>query len=310
MLKQGNSRREIAKKLNASPQIITECNKELKQALEWNSKQWELGKDDIKKLDLIKNLTPKQIEEILYHNEILKTKDKKEIITEEIWHALFGAIGDTHLGSKKCNYEWLNKYYDEIEKRGVKTVLHAWDIVDGFGVYKWHTFELAKHSMDEQIEDVNKNYPKREWIDTYYILGNHDEARLKLAWYDISKSIDVLRNDLHSLGFYNARIKLNGVDIELHHWGWSNSYSVSYKPQKYLENTDPKDQPNVYLLWHFHTAMYMFYRKIHAFMVWAFQWETLLAKRFKLGNTNGGWIIDVSLDNQGWTIINMEFIKV
>jgi hypothetical protein len=71
--------------------------------------------------------------------------------------------------------------------------------------------------MNDQINDVIDNYPKRDGIDTYYILGNHDENWLKLVGYDISKTIDMIRTDLHCLGWYNARIKLNGVDVELHH---------------------------------------------------------------------------------------------
>jgi hypothetical protein len=51
--------------------------------------------------------------------------------------------------------------------------------------------------MDEQIQDVIDNYPKRDGIDTYYVLGNHDEQRLKIAGYDISKSIDNMRDDMH-----------------------------------------------------------------------------------------------------------------
>lgn len=266
-------------------------------------------KQELELLKIVNGFTPEQLKEILYHSQLALKKDI-EIWKQESWHALFGAIWDSHFGSKACNYEWINRYYDELEKRWVKTVLHAWDIVDWYWVYKWHTFELAKLSMDDQINDVIENYPKRDWIDTYYILWNHDEARLKLVWYDISKQIDLLRKDMHCLGWYNARIKIDWVDVELHHWGGSNSYSLSYKPQKYLENVNPKDQPNVYLLWHFHSALYMFYRKIHAFMVGSFQNETLLSKRFKLGNTQWWWIIDVSLDDKWGTIINMEFISV
>lgn len=267
------------------------------------------SKKDMEILKIVAWLSPAELKEILYHTK-LNTKKSVEIGSSKTWHAVFWAIWDTHFWSKACNYEWVNRFYDEMEKRWVKTVLHAGDIVDWYWVYKWHTFELAKLSMDDQIQDVVQNYPKKEWIDTYYILGNHDEAWLKLVGYDISKTIDLLRKDMHSLGWYNARIKIDWVDIELHHWGGGNAYSVSYKPQKYLENVNPKDQPNVYLLWHFHTAMYMFYRKIHAFMVGSFQNETLLSKRFKLGNTQWWWVVDVMLDDKWWTIINMEFIQV
>jgi DNA invertase Pin-like site-specific DNA recombinase len=39
MLRQGNNQREIAKKLKTSPNIVSECSKELKQVLELESKQ-------------------------------------------------------------------------------------------------------------------------------------------------------------------------------------------------------------------------------------------------------------------------------
>lgn len=269
----------------------------------------EISKEDEKKLGLVKNLSSKQIEEILYHNTIAKNTDKVSIVTEEIWHALFGAIGDTHFGSKHTDYEWLHKYYDKCKERWVKTVLHAGDLVDWIGVYKWHNFELAKHWADDQLKDVVDNYPKIDWIDTYYIGGNHDESLLKLVGYDILKQVELLRKDMHFLGWYDATIDVNWIKSELHHWGWGNAYSISYKPQKYLETIDPKDQPNVFLEWHFHSALYMFYRKIHTFMVASFQKPTLFSTRMKFGNTRWGWIVEVWLDNQWGTRIVLEFIK-
>lgn len=282
------------------PEQEKEIEKE--QVVTWTKKELEL-------LKIVEWFTPSQLKEILHHSQT-NTHNEVEIGSKEIWHAIFWAIGDTHFWSKACNYDWLLKYYERCKERWVKTVLHAGDMVDWYGIYKGQTFELSKHSMQEQVDDVVENYPKIDGIDTYWIWWNHCEWRLKIAGFDIGRMVDWIRDDMHYLWFYNARIKLNGIDIELHHWWWWQSYAQSYKLQKMLENTDPKDQPNVFLLWHFHTAIYTFYRKIHAFTVWAFQWETLLSKRFKLGNVNWWWIIDVSLDDKWGTIINMEFIKV
>lgn len=296
-----NERRKDNRKLKA---LEWKSLKEIKELLLHNNK------DDIKKLELIKNLSTKEIQEILHCNTVASKTNKIQINTEEIWHALFWAIGDTHQGSKAHNNEWLQKYYDVCQERGVKTVLHAWDLADGANVYKGHTFELTHHWADEQAKNIVENYPKREGITTEFITWNHDESLLQLAWYDIWKYIDKMREDMNYHWFYNARVVLNGIDIEMQHGGWSNSYAWSYKPQKYLENANPKDQPNVFLLWHYHTALYMFYRKIHTFMVWAFQWETNLTKRFKLWNTQWWWIVEVWLDKTGGTNIKMEFISV
>ena len=279
-----------------------DTQEEIKEVLQPN-------KDDIKKLELVKNLTPKQIEEILYHNTIATKSDKIKIQTEEIWHALFWAIWDTHFWSKHTDYKWLHKYYDKCRDRWVKTVLHAWDLVDWIGVDKWHNFELAKHWADDQLKDVVENYPLIDWIDTHFIWGNHDESLLKLVWYDILKQVELLRKDMHFLWRYDATIEINGIKTELHHWGWWNAYSISYKPQKYLETIDPKAQPNVFLEWHFHSSLYMFYRKIHTFMVASFQKPTLFSTRMKFWNTRWWRIIEVRLDNDWWTKINLEFIS-
>jgi hypothetical protein len=43
-----------------------------------------LTKEDIKKLELIKDLSPKQVQEILHYNSIAKKTDKVELVTEEM----------------------------------------------------------------------------------------------------------------------------------------------------------------------------------------------------------------------------------
>jgi hypothetical protein len=112
------------------------------------------------------------------------------------------------------------------------------------------------------------------------------------------------------LGFYNARIKLNGIDVDLHHWAWGNAYARSYKIQKMAENINPKDQRHIYAVGHRHTALYQFYRKMHLFLPWAFQRATLFSKRLGLDNTVWGWVIEIDIDKNGGTRINMEFIKI
>jgi hypothetical protein len=40
---------------------------------------------------------------------------------------------------------------------------------------------------------------------------------LRAGNVDIGKMISNVRKDMIYLGFYNARIKLNGIDVDLHH---------------------------------------------------------------------------------------------
>lgn len=266
--------------------------------------KWE----DKKKLKLLSEMSLKDVKELL----IQKTIHTKNEIAENIWEPWYlkiWLIGDTHLWAKQHAKDELGEFYDKAKSKKVEAILHAWDLLDWENVYKGHIYELDKHWFDEQLQDVISNYPNNG-INTYYIEGNHDESFLKNAGADIWQAISKIRKDLICLGFYDARVKLNWIDIELHHWGGSQSYAKSYKQQKYLENTDPFDQPKLVGEWHFHDVGYIFYRKIHSFLVGSFLKQNLLAKRFKLGNTIGGWIIELEIDKKGWTMIKMEFLKL
>lgn len=281
----------------------------LKNKIDLNkTKKQPISKIDKQKLELLQNLSPKQIEEILHINQL---NTKQEIIKTigEPWYLKFWLVSDTHLGSKTCALDELGEFYDRAKDKWVECMLHAGDVVDGDNVYSGQAYDLAKHWYDEQLQEVIQKYPNI-WLDTYFIEWNHDESFLKKTGGDIGKAISLIRKDLINLWFYDARIKLNGVDINLHHGGGSMSYARSYKIQKLLENIDVKNQPNVFASGHWHTALYMFYRKIHSFLPWAFMKENLLSKRFNLDNTIGGRIVEVEIDEKWWSKIGMEFLHI
>lgn len=268
---------------------------------------WKLNKSDKDKLTLVNNFSVKQLDDLI-KSATLNTKKDLNLVLWEEWYLKAWLIADTHLGSKHCDYDALWEFYDKAKDKWVKTILHAWDLIDWEWIYKWHTYELAKHWFDEQLKDVLQNYPNN-WLDTYFINGNHDESFLKTANIDTGKHIEKLRNDLHYLWFYDATITINGIKVNLHHWASGQSYAKSYKAQKYVEWIDPIGQPDIFLLWHYHDVIYMLYRHIHSFMPWAFQKETLLSKRLKLGNNIGWWIVEVEKTKDGKSKINMEYLK-
>jgi predicted phosphodiesterase len=239
----------------------------------------------------------------------LNKKEDIDKIIGEVWHLKFWLVSDTHFWNKMSARDELWEFYDIAKSKWVEVFLHAGDLVDWDSVYTGQVYEQDKIWFDEQLKDVVDNYPD-VWLDTYMIWGNHDEAFLKKTWGNIMWAVGQVRRDLINLWFYDARVKLNGVDINLHHWWGSMSYAKSYKIQKLLENIDPKNQPNVFASGHWHTALYMFYRKIHSFLPWAFLKENLLAKRFNLDNTIWGWVVEVDINETGGSKINMEFIKL
>lgn len=268
----------------------------------------KLSKWDKKKLQLLEHYTDKDIQEMLSYLAQNTKKEVNEVLSEP-WHLKFALLSDTHFGAKQSAKDELWEFYDRAKEKWVEAFVHCWDIVDGTGVYKGQQFEQDKVWFTEQLKDLKENYPN-VWIPTYFIWWNHDEAYLKGNGVNICKAIETVRQDLINLWFYDARLRLNWIDINLHHWGGSLSYAKDYKMKKYLDSLPVEWQPDIFALWHYHTALYDLHRGIHGFMPWAFLKENLLAKRFNLGNTIGGWVIEIDKNEKGQSKLNMEFIKL
>lgn len=315
------SNSEIAREMWINRKTVAKYRQQVQQqasdVLTWKEEQmWltkkkekpQVSKEEKKKLDLLQHYSPKEVQEML---NFIAQNTKKEI-DQVIWepgHLKFWLVSDTHFWAKQCAKDELWEFYDIAKDRWVECFVHAWDIVDGNDVYQWQQFEQDAVWFEAQLQDIKQNYPN-VWLPTYFIGWNHDEKFLKQNWINICKAIETVRQDLINLGFYDARLKLNGIEINLHHGWGSLSYAKDYKMKKYLESLPVENQPDIFALWHYHTALYDFHRGIHGFMPGAFLKENLLAKRFNLDNVIWGWVIEMDKDEKWKTRLNMEFIKL
>lgn len=296
------SAREVARQLWVSADSVIKYRKQLWEALaQKKDKEWE------KKLKLLEHYSPKDIQEMLNYIAQSTKKEINEVIWEP-WHLKFALVSDTHLWAKSAAIDELWEFYDRAKDKWVECFVHCWDIVDGCDVYGWQQFEQNRVGFSEQLDELKTKYPN-VWLPTYFIWWNHDEKFLKQNWVNICKAIETVRQDLINLWFYDARLKLNWIDINLHHWGGSLSYAKDYKMKKYLDSLPVEWQPDIFSLWHYHTALYDLHRGIHWFMPGAFLKENLLAKRFNLDNTIGWWVIEIDKNEKWQGTINMEFIK-
>ncbi len=298
------SNREIWRQLWIDKNTVMKYR--IADVLEWKKKCW-LSKEEKKKLELLEHYSDKEVQEMLNYIANNTKKEIDETIWEP-WHLKFALVSDTHFGSKAAAKDELWEFYDIAKDRWVECFVHCGDLVDWCGVYKWQQFEQSWVWFTDQLNDVRDNYPN-VWLPTYFIGWNHDENFLKANGVNICKAVEQVRQDLVNLWFYDARLKLNGIDINLHHGGGSLSYAKDYKMKKYLDSLPVEWQPDIFALWHYHTALYDLHRWIHWFMPWSFMKENLLAKRFNLGNTIWGWIIEIEKDKNWKSRLNMEYVK-
>lgn len=299
---------DVWRELGVCRQTVARYRKWVAEALEEKKekKGW-LSKEEKKKLELLQHYSDKDVQEMLNYVANNTKREIDEVIWEP-WHLKFALVSDTHFGSKAAAKDELWEFYDIAKDRWVECFVHCGDLVDWCGVYKWQQFEQSWVWFTDQLNDVRDNYPN-VWLPTYFIWWNHDENFLKANWVNICRAVEAVRQDLINLWFYDARLKLNGIDINLHHGGGSLSYAKDYKMKKYLDSLPVEWQPDIFALGHYHTALYDLHRWIHWFMPWSFMKENLLAKRFNLGNTIWGWIIEIEKDKNGKSRLNMEYVK-
>lgn len=302
------SAREVARQLWVSADSVIKYRKQLSEALA-QKKETKEEKDARLKSELVKTYSPEELRDILNHLQVNTSKSIEKIINDK-WHLKFALLGDSHIWNKMSAKKELVDFYKKAWDAWVDAFIHCGDLVDwSWHVFKWQMYELENVWYDEQLKAVVNDYPYYWDVKTYILGGNHDESFLKENWANIIKNIANLRDDIIDMGFYDARIKLNGVDINAHHWGWNMSYAKSYKPQKLIENIDTRNQPDVFASWHRHDALYMSYRNIHSFLVWSFLKQNLLAKRFNLGTTIWWRIVEVNLKDDWSSDIEMKFIE-
>lgn len=279
-----------------------------------------LDVDNILALGLIQSLRLDNY--IITHNEFEGTYVVDKKAAEEIkeYHHSIGdvkefeflVVSDNHWCTKHQQKSFVNYIYEEAVRRGIKTVYHVGDIVDGY--YKnrpEHIFELFAIGGDEQKDYVVENWPKHEGIKTYLILGNHDETHIKNGGYNIGKAIARERDDFEYLGIGHAKIWLTpNCRLDLFHPLDGSSYAVSYSGQKYMDSLSGGDKPNILFVGHHHKALYFPYRNIHYFEVPSMTQQSSWMKRKRIANESGAWFVKVRVDEEGTiTSIIPEHIK-
>jgi predicted phosphodiesterase len=232
-----------------------------------------------------------------------KTKPAKEDLTE----TYICVVSDTHLGTKQQQLSLVNEVYIEAARRGITTVLHCGDLLDGdySKIRPEHPYHLFLHGFDEQAGYVIDMYPKVDGITTKFIQGSHDETHLKNGGATPGIWIARCRDDMEYLGQDNCTIKINKVKIEMDHPGDGVSKALSYKPQGAIEQMTPGNKPHIFLQGHYHKCYYMFYRNVHAFLVPCLVDQSQFMMKKHISNIVGAYFLKIYSDEKG----NVQYIE-
>lgn len=248
-------------------------------------------------------------ESILYFSKPLPksiTAHKTAFNSNELIHTELCVVSDTHFGNIHQQLHLLNNIYQEAYNRGITTVLHCGDMVDGnYPNRPEQPRQQFLHGFDEQAGYVVDMYPKVAGITTNYILGSHDESHYKNGQATVNKWISGCRKDMIYLGQDTAEIKINGVKIVLDHPGGGSANALSYKPQKRIEILESGSKPKILLIGHYHKSYCFVYRNVRGIEVPALCDKTQFQQKQGLLNYVGAYFLDIYSNKKG----NIEYFE-
>lgn len=215
----------------------------------------------------------------------------------------FGLVADSHIGSKYARIDVLNEIYDAFAREGIKTVYHCGNMIDGYkpGV---NDHDVVKIGMDDQIDLLVTEYPRRDGIKTHAVSGDDHEG-----WYAQKTGIDIGkhiqnkmraagRDDWVDLGYMECFISLKhavtGTEARLlvSHPGGGSSYADSYVVQKIIESFEGGEKPGIAAFGHYHKCLSGEYRNVWFTLVPCTQDQTPWARKKRLRYVIGGMIVE------------------
>ena len=234
------------------------------------------------------------------NNNKLPITSKLSINDSRLNHNQICVVSDTHFGNIHQQLHLVNEVYKEAYYRGITTVLHVGDILDGNYLNRPESpRQQFLHGFDEQASYVVDMYPKIDGITTYYILGSHDETHYKNDQATANEWISRCRKDMKYLGQDTGELVIDKVKTVLDHPGGGSAQSLSYKPQKRIEVIESHNKPKLLLIGHYHKSYVFSYRNIQCILVPALCDKTQFQQKQGLINTVGAYFLDIYSDNKG-----------
>jgi len=229
-----------------------------------------------------------------YQSHNVNLNDKKFYI---------GVISDTHIGHKMYRPDIMDCAAKEFNKYHVDFVLHPGDILEGMSGREGHIFELNEIGATNQIRRAKEELSKiRQPIYAITASQSHDGwfSSKGNAGFEVGPALEKILDNFHFLGYDEADLNLdNGCKIRMTHPGDGTAYAISYKLQKYINSISGGQKPSLLFQGHYHKAMYMMYRNIHAFDAGTLCAQTIFMKKKMTPAMLGYWIVGVQTNKNG-----------
>ncbi len=284
------------------------------EELERKLRERKLTYDDIEDLGISRPTAERYLKELreqgiaVYEERRNRQGKKLFYISSGLWapnthiitpqeHYRLGVTSDWHMSAKACYERAIRDYLDDCDNFQVDLILFAGDLFEGWQVYEGQIHELKPEAIgvDNQVEYVNKAIPNLP-APMKIIGGNHDIRKDT----NLTKLLvrERTQGDMEYLGDYNEILDLNGIQVELMHPAGGKPYSRGYRIQTTTRERQDGTLPDLYLMGHLHSALFMPDKGMAAFETGAFLGPNSLTRRHGWDTQAHAWILDLYVSDE------------
>lgn len=208
--------------------------------------------------------------------------------------------GDSHIGHSKFREDWWYSMIDNAVSEKVDFCWHTGDILEGMSNRPGHIYELDCIGFEAQFAKA-----KRLIGDCPFqvrgIIGNHSMWFLQKADQGVNVGLrleESLDNFVY-LGLHECTELIDNIKVMLWHGMDGAAYSISYRTQKFIENLQGGEKPNILLAGHSHKSLFYETRNVHVMETGTLCEQTGFMRNKKLAAHTGYWIIEVFYNEYG-----------
>ena len=216
--------------------------------------------------------------------------------------------GDWHIGHNKFREDWFYSMIDNAVSEKVDFCWHTGDILEGMSTRPGHVYELDCIGFEAQFAKAKRLIGDCPF-QVRAIIGNHDLWGMQKADQGINVGLRLAESldNFEYLGIHEAMEKVNNIKVLLWHGMDGSAYSISYRTQKFIENLQGGEKPNILLAGHSHKSLFYETRNVHVLETGTLCEQTGFMRNKKLAAHTGYWIVEVEYGDYGVVRIRPEW---
>ena len=272
------------------------------------SKHFDRSTDTVQKaLDVLKH--GRHLNIVTHHNlVVLDTKNPPRfygklmsVYDQPAMDIKIAVASDIHAGSDQQQITALGSFLKTAYDEGARDVFVPGDVTAGNNMYRGQMHDLFALWSKPQVRVADYSLPRFPGLRYYVIGGNHDYSYVRDDGGDVVRELCDKRADMSDCGYDVGDVALtDNCIVRMWHPSGGVPYAKSYRLQKAMEQYSHDPRVKLVLAGHLHISLGPVKEgHMYGLQCGCFEGQTNYLRRKGLFPAVGGWIIDMSIREDG-----------